>query len=335
MTRGAAWDAQELQIVCRAYKMATENSINGADQTVLSFGDSLVRHLRNLQPDDLQDNDLRYANRVNARDSILRNLKKKAFLDIQKFQRRLLSIQNKRPTGNLDDIDLHCMAIANHLNWCQGLNYDYITTGIKSFNPATEWLYYLAYLEVRHLPKFDISPHRTIVEAQNVRVNNRSNGTAPAPAPAPARTAVGIVDDSDADDIIVSNGNVDLPTQPVVSNTFIDTADVAAGRTTPRGSRGIKKAKFELKQNHQVEEGLKTVKEVGNDISKITDNVEIIRHAMEKKHQRKYKAEVIALLQQKHDALIHTNPVEAEMIFNKINKKRDEQIEELDDDEDE
>lgn len=92
-TRGVAWDPEELQMVCRAYRMATLNPITGADQTALHFGDSIIRYLTDLQPQNLQPTDLRYANRVNGRESILRNLRKKVFLDIQKFLKRLLSIK--------------------------------------------------------------------------------------------------------------------------------------------------------------------------------------------------------------------------------------------------
>lgn len=324
-TRGVAWDPQELQMVCRAYRMATENRINGADQTTLHFGDSIVRYLTDLQPRNLQPTDLRYANRVNGRESILRNLKKKVFLDIQKFQKRLLSINNKLPTGNPSETDIHCMAIAYHLGWSTGLDYSFTTSGSKHFNPATTWKNYLAYLEVRHLPKFDICPHRTIVEVQNARVNNRCNPP-------------NIVD-SDDDDIVdnaftIDGGGNDLDgtDPPIDNNAFLELAAKPAGSTKTRGARGMQKAKVELIQHNQVQEGLTVVKDVRTDIAKITNNVVIMRHAMAKKHDLKKKAVVITLLKRKYDGMKDTNPVEAKVILKKINQKCDEQLQELEND---
>lgn len=316
--RGPNWDAHELQIACRAYKMATLNRIKGADQTVLHFGDSIVSYIREMQPHDLMDTDLRYANRTNARESILKNLKKKCFLDIQKFQKRLLSIKNKDPTGNINERDIHCMAIAYYLGRSNGLDYNYTTGGSKSFDPATTWIFYLAYLEVKDLPKFNICPHQTVVATQTANVNRRNS-------------AIGI-DDSDDDEGIVVNGNDNGNNLVAESHTLVDTAGITAGQTTPRGSRGVKKAKIELKQNNQVEAGIKAIKDVHTVISNVTHNVELIRHAMAKKHQHKYKSDVIHLLQRKHDLVKATNPVEAEVILKKINKKYDEQLAELEDD---
>lgn len=53
---------------------------------------------------------------------------------------------------------------------------------------------------------------------------------------------------------------------------------------TPKGRKGgIKKAKLQLKMKNQVEEGLKESRSVGEDISNIVNNVEIIRDVLIKK----------------------------------------------------
>ena len=113
---------------------------------------------------------------------------------------------------------------------------------------------------------------------------------------------------------------------------LVDTAGATAGPTKPRGARGVQKAKKELKQNNQIEAGLKVVKDVGGDINNISHNVSIIRKTMAKKHQRKYKAEIIKVLERKYDMMKQTNPVEAEVILKKINQKYDERLEELEND---
>lgn len=135
MTKGVAWEAHELQIAARAYKMATENTISGANQTALNVGLSILCYVKQLQLRGLLDTNLWYGNCVNGETDILLYLKKKYFLNIQKFRKRLLAIENKNPTG-VNNIDIHCMTIATHLHFCLGLNYDYTKTFSQCFDPG-------------------------------------------------------------------------------------------------------------------------------------------------------------------------------------------------------
>jgi hypothetical protein len=215
MTRGPSWDAYELQIAARAFKIATTNRIKGADQAIQDFSASILRSVIETQPHDLQDTNLRCGNRA-GRDCILRNLKKTVFPDISKYQKRLKSIKTKQPTGNLIEKDVHCMAIANHLNMCHGINYDYCTFGSKSFNPVTTWKYYLAFLEVCHLKKFDPCPQKSIIEMQNENISMIERA-----AQFKKRANNVIIDDNN--DSILDSDDDNLPIQ--LDNDIIDSDD--------------------------------------------------------------------------------------------------------------
>jgi hypothetical protein len=264
MTRGPSWDAFELQIVARAYKRATKNNIKGADQTSLGFGDSLVRYIREMQPHDLDINDLRYSNRVNGRVCIWRHLRKTVFIEINNFNRKLASVKSKNPTGNLNEKDLHCLAIANHLKKCVGIDYNYTTSGSNSFNPATTWKYYLAYMELKGLVKFDICPQKTIVQQQNHKVLSK-HASSKAKQQGKKGDIDNINDDvDDLNDVIInieSDAEDDnLPIQDEYEdennenneNDMIPENDSSSDYHTPaakpRSNKGIKKAKLDLKK---------------------------------------------------------------------------------------
>jgi hypothetical protein len=67
------------------------------------------------------------------------------------------------------------MAIANHINLCVGLNYNYTTFGKLSFDPIVAWNNYLAWIELRDCPKFMESPSTTISSAHALKMNSLSN----------------------------------------------------------------------------------------------------------------------------------------------------------------
>jgi hypothetical protein len=333
MTRGVAWDAFELQVAAKAYKIATSNRISGADQTARSFGDSIVRNVRELQPTDLLDNDLRYSNRINASECILRNLKKNVFVDINKFARRLLSVENKKPTGNVSEKDKHCMAIATHLGMCTGMNYDYTTFGVKCFDPVVTWKNYLAFLELRFLPKFDVCPQKSVVDKQDAKVMAIEEGTKGKKRDTTTDDTFDTLADnfnhldSQDEEVIEIKEENDVPYTDY--NAPALTVSMSNSNNNAKGTKGIKKSKLELKQQNNVEAGLKVMKFVGSDITKIMNNVETIRDVLTKKLQRKNETEIITLLERKYKLLKDTRPVEAAAILTKINRKYEHRLQEL------
>jgi hypothetical protein len=50
MGRGLAWDWQERQIAAKAYVLATENNIVGADQKTSQFQESIYRYVQQYTP---------------------------------------------------------------------------------------------------------------------------------------------------------------------------------------------------------------------------------------------------------------------------------------------
>jgi hypothetical protein len=322
MTRGPSWDAFELQIAARAYKIATQNRIRGADQKKTTFGDHILKLIKELQPHDLQDTDLRYGNRANGRVSILRHLKDKVFPDLTKFGKRLLSIITTDPTGGCSEKDKHCMAIANHKNWVIGMSYDYCSFGSKAFNPAEKWNHYLAWMELRLLAKFDICPQTSIIDNHNQKVSSIEK----AKKLQKHKGSMDMDDDSDADDDDDSDSdnnndkdNDNLPIQE--ENCMIDSEDdeihdendenmipqnaaASISYNTPartkdknnnnnnnsnknREKGGIKKAKLEVKQKHQFDAGLKAINSFGQDITKLANNVDYIRDVITQKKNKK------------------------------------------------
>lgn len=336
MVRGPSWDAQELQIAARAYKMATEDEIRGADQTTLNFGRNILRYVRQFQPRDLLNSDRRYGNRENGEVNILIYLKKKCFNSIQKFQKEVKKIERKEPSG-VSDVDIHCMAIAVHLKLASVMDYDFTAGGRKEFNPAVTWNLYLAWLEVRHLPKFTQSPQEEIVAAQTARVNQRDGVASRLSA------SIAVLNDSDGDDDNNDNGNFingiinddanNLGTKmPAKTNDFNDTTAyaVTAGKSTPRAARGIQKSKEALKKNLQVVESLGHMKCVSTNISLIAKRIDVTTNAMQKKRKLQCGKEVISLLERKYK--LTTDPDEKALIMIKINQKYDERLYELEQD---
>jgi hypothetical protein len=346
MTRGLAWDANELQVASKAYAIATKNNIRGADQTSKKFGQDILRLVKELQPPNLKNTVLRYGNRENGHTCILRQLKDVVFPDIQKFGKKLLSIKSRDLTGNLTERDIHCMAIAVHLRKCVGVNYNYCIGGTKAITPETDWKYYLAYLEVKHLEKFDICPQKTVSENHDKKIASLEK------AAQLKKRSKNYDWDDDSDDGSIDNEDNNLPVQEdnykyyssdedendennsnkenvVIPQNEAASVNYHAPASDKKKSVGIKKAKLDLKKSNQFDASVLAINNVGKNITKINNNVQDIKDIIKKKAKRKNDKEMIFLLQRKYDTMKVSSPFEAERIRTKINKLYDKRLEEL------
>lgn len=154
MPRGKKICIYERQLFARAWAVATQNSLKGADQKVESFNSSIYRILQEIEPKDAGMD--KYSNRSARNVAIC--IRDTIFPDISKFMKQLMKIKLCQPTGGLLEIDLHKMAIAVHTNRTTGMDYTFCSGGKNDIDPKHVWSNYLAYLEVRDLPKFSLQP---------------------------------------------------------------------------------------------------------------------------------------------------------------------------------
>jgi hypothetical protein len=140
MGRRLAWDAIEQQIAAKAYVSASENNINGADQCVSTFADSIHRYVCEYQP--LNADPKRFAGRDTKR--ILTFLKKDVLPDIQKFSAAIKKTKVALDTGNPSVDNILCMAIVYHVNKTYAGDMHFMTTGKNRFQPESLWDNYLA-----------------------------------------------------------------------------------------------------------------------------------------------------------------------------------------------
>lgn len=117
---------------------------------------------------------LRYANRgINNMWSAIRDLINK---DVQNFSEALIMVEKSEPTGNLSEADHHCMAIAIHVKKVRGLDYSFARFGVNGFDPSTTWDNYLAFLELRHHPKFAHNSYYVNNVDDNIATGGDVNG---------------------------------------------------------------------------------------------------------------------------------------------------------------
>lgn len=154
MPLGKLYNIYERQLSARAWVHATLNSEHGADQKLETFQHSVYKELKKLQPEKPESG--RYCNRTPS--NIYCNLRDNVFPNIQKFMKTLMMVRNMNPTGITDEVDIHCLAIAIFKKKTSGLDYAFIQKGEECFDPKHTWDNYLAYLEVREMPKFSETP---------------------------------------------------------------------------------------------------------------------------------------------------------------------------------
>ena len=150
MARGKTFSAVERQYAAKAYILATTNSVVGCDQSTDNFAKSIHYHMKRLQPPTV-DVGL-YSERTPK--NIWAMLRDSIFPDVQKFIGTLQMINDSNPTGGVSIKDVHCMAIAVHINYAKRMDYGFCENKPQAFNPTECWVNYLAFLVLKDPPKF-------------------------------------------------------------------------------------------------------------------------------------------------------------------------------------
>lgn len=150
MARGKKWDKYEKQLAAKAWLRASYNSIQGCDMRSKTFQEIVFRYFKEMEPPCTDP--LKYSNRGCY--NLWSCLRDNIFRDCQKFGEAMMVIERSKPTGNLDEVDIHCLAIAYHKKITRGIDYSYTTRGKNALVPENEWSNYLAWLELCTHPKF-------------------------------------------------------------------------------------------------------------------------------------------------------------------------------------
>lgn len=142
MGRGAAWTARECAELSRAWLHATEDPIDGIDQTAASFWNKVFETFSAVSPSDATDKQYR-ARGLRASRAKMEQIS----ADLQKFRKSLRRVRLFQPTG-VDENQKLSMAIAKHLGKRESITYD-----AKDY-PHERWINHLAYKVLQKVPKF-------------------------------------------------------------------------------------------------------------------------------------------------------------------------------------
>jgi hypothetical protein len=308
MPKGMRFCPVERQIVARAYRIATENSIRGADQKLSSFEADVYRNVKKHMPPGIHPG--QYCERSPS--NLVRFTKTSILNDIQKFGISLRLIKAAQPTGNVSETDIHCMAIANHLHKCTGINYSYATFGKQKFDPITTWDNYLAWLELKDCPKFQQSPSTTINNTHALKMNSSFNVT-------------GIHDDTidieydNDDNTTIANYKYGDEVESIPSF-----ASSAKKGDATRSCYGIKKAKLDLKNQHRDAEALKNLNNVKNEVNALNATHQEMLAMMKSSMKKQEDMEILKLLKIKYKAIRNVDKDQADLLKIKISKKTDD-----------
>ena len=140
------WKPHEIAIACKAYTIATQNGIKGADQDIETFNKDILERVRDLAPVGHAPGT--YHERGNRAYKYIRD---NVFNDVQKFNKAIRIVDLSNPGGVSESQKVN-MAIAIHLNLTKKMSYEY-----KDFNKG-QWKLYGAWAALRVLPKFQYDP---------------------------------------------------------------------------------------------------------------------------------------------------------------------------------
>ncbi|PXF39923.1 hypothetical protein BWQ96_10367 [Gracilariopsis chorda] len=121
MGRWKNWDAEENDVLARAWIAASEDPITGTDQTCKVFQDTIRCHFIEKGPKRQLGLENKYEYQGAA--SIKKNFSDMPS-DVQKFLVSLGKVRACNPTGVDDDV-LVSMAVAIHLEHTKRMEYDY------------------------------------------------------------------------------------------------------------------------------------------------------------------------------------------------------------------
>jgi hypothetical protein len=323
MPKGVRFCSVERQVAARAYRIATENAIKGADQKLVSFEADVYRQVRRHMPPGNHPG--QYCER--SASNIVRFIKGNILHDIQKFGVSLRLIKSGNPTGNVSDKDIHCMAIANHQNKCIGINYNYTTFGKLHFDPIATWDNYLAWLELKDCPKFQDSPSTTITTTHATKMNSNTNVT-------------GKIDDNDKNEI--DNDNDDYTTTTTTSTKYNYGDDVESVPSSfagsakksdgTRSSYGIKKSKIELKKQNRDVDVVTKINGVKNEVQALNATHQQMLCMMQSSMKKQDDLEILKLLKVKYKAIRSIDRVKANAVKILISQKTDDILQHYEDD---
>lgn len=155
------WQGGEVAIACRAYVAATGDPVKGADQTVETFNNAILKRIEELAPNQID------AGTYHQRgDRVFPYLRDNVFPDVQKFNKARRLVELSCPSGVTEQQKVN-MAVAIHLKESTMMDYKY-----KDFDPYL-WRFYSAWLQLRKLPKFAFGSDNASVVPREICENNR------------------------------------------------------------------------------------------------------------------------------------------------------------------
>ena len=131
-------------MACKAYAVATENSVSGCDMRAEDFNHTLLQTFKTLAPIPTPEGT--YHLREHCAYPYLRD---SVFCILQKFHKSIRRVEASCPSGVTEQQKIN-MAVAIHVGKTNKMDYDF-----KDFE-ASSWRLYFASKNLQCLPKFSI-----------------------------------------------------------------------------------------------------------------------------------------------------------------------------------
>jgi small ubiquitin-related modifier len=153
------WGSAEIAAVAKAYVDVTNNPLRDADQKQKVFIADLLSKLESLAPAGLNPKLGTYHHRGAAAWTFLSGA---CFKDVHKFiNGALLSVYLSKPSGVTEQQKING-AVAIHMKKTNYMNHEY-----KDYDATKEWRHYLAWLQLKDLPRFQNSEIQGSISASN------------------------------------------------------------------------------------------------------------------------------------------------------------------------
>jgi hypothetical protein len=284
----------ERQIAAKAYVLATENNVSGADQKTSIFQESIYRFIKQFTPPNSDPN--KFSGR--SMKSIYLFLKTEILPDVQKFSSAINIVKACLDTGNPSETDIHCMAIAHHLKIANGADTRFMVCGTFSFDPKLKWPNYMAFLELKKHPKFFSCPSLEIKKKHPPIIDLPNKNTIPKHI-----NDTFILESSISDSSSNNTNKVDA---------FVSSETIAIDEHSR--SVGQKKAKQMLKNKNDNQLRLTMLDKASNALESLATSHAAMAKAVEDEHIHKK----IKLLNSNYKIYKKINPVKAALILHQI-----------------
>jgi hypothetical protein len=296
MGRGLAWDWLERQLAAKAYVLASENNICGADQKTSKFQENIYRYIQQFTPPNSDPN--KFSGR--SIKSIYVFLKTEILPDVQKFSSAINVVKACLDTGNPSETDIHCMAIAHHLKMANGADTRFMVCGIFCFDPKLKWPNYMAFLELKKHPKFFTCPSLDIQQKPKPNTNIKYSLSTTVP------TFINDCSNIDSSLSDTSNNNNNCVDGTIASNNI--TID------EPSRNVGQKKAKHQLKSEKFNEKKIELLDKASTALASLATSHAAMVTAVENEHIHKKSK----LLNGNYKIYKNINPTKAALILQQI-----------------